>query len=225
MFVYSNMRKFVAYILIAITLLSNGMVDFAIKVCHDSNLNANAYGVFEQNNIIEFSNSIESECKTSSKYPKNTPYYTENRLNSKKSTLTSKKKSCCSPKASVKQSESTILNKIRSSHQKKYQNNAWTRISDILFLSDEHPCCADNSKAQIKCCTLLNLYYFTPKFLEETEDLIPNIIWQEVLSPGELMRFYSLVQLKNNTSEFIDRSDPPVLYSEDITSSYCVWII
>lgn len=222
MFVYSNMRKLVAYILIAITLLSNGMVDFAIKVCHDSNLGANTYGVFEQKSMVEFSNAAESECKTNIKSSKNTNYNTNNNKISKKYL---QKKSCCSTKSSVQKSESKYLNTININNQKKSPINSWSLLKEVFFSSDEHPCCSDNSKAQIKCCTLLNLYYFTPKFLEETEDLVPNIVWHDILSSGELMRFQSLDQLSYNHFKFMDRSDPLVPNCEDISSSFCVWII
>jgi len=215
------MRKFVAYFLIAITLLSNGMVDFAIKVCHDAELSSNKQIVSNQISTIEFSNSAQFERISNANSLKNSSHKAENRLHSEKST----QKSCCSSKSFVKHTESTRLNQLGSTSQNTSPNNIWKQLSDILFITDEHPCCADNSKAQIKCCTLLNLYYFTPKFLEETKELIPNIIWQNLLSSGEIIRINSLVQLKNNHFKLMDRSDPPVLHAEDISSRFCVWII
>ena len=217
------MRKFVAYLLIAITLLSNGMVDFAIKVCHDSDLSTGFNYKIQQENWQGTSDALKPNRSNISQYSGSENFQTNN-TSEFDSPKPKKKKSCCTPKKSNNKTSEQI--RLQDYTTKEESSDPfWDNLSSWIFTSDEHPCCRDNSKVQIKCCTLLNLYYFTPKFLEETTNYIPNITWKHVLSNNEIVQYQSVAQKNVFHSKYIERSDQYVPCFEDFSSSFCVWII
>jgi hypothetical protein len=222
------MRRFVAYLLIAITLLSNGMVDFAIKVCHDSEISKNSSFNFHFNrSLYENSNPSLQFINTSVNFQNIGYQFVENKFNSKNHTelLINKRKNNCCSKSKTQTFKHTDLENQHSFESNPKEINTWTQLKEFLFNSDEHPCCADNSNVQIKCCTSLNLYYFTPKFLEEFENPIPQKVWQNVASHFDSNQNHLFTQSNFIKSEIINRSDQIVPCIEDISSNFCVWII
>ncbi len=220
------MRTIVAYFLIAITLLSNGMVDFAVKVCHDSNLNVRNEIISPKSEFLEVSNSPNQGSNPQSNFQNSKNRNKGSHVYLKQYSQKKKKHSCCAPESETQNNKRRVGN-IQYLFDNKRNPNGFTlaRLLDWFTSVDQHPCCVVNSKVQYKCCTLFNLYYFTPKFLEENYNGIPHVVWQSAMNQQELIRFQISSQLNSNHSEIIDRSDQNIPYLEDIASHFCVWII
>ncbi len=160
------MRQLLALFLIAITLMSNGMVDFAVKVCHSTQKTSSSETILTK--------------KSDSKI------FSSN---------TSKK--CCSSKKQVQE-----------------------------ILDDEHPCCRSSNPQSIKCCTFLNLYYFTPKFHEEKSICVPSLMWKQldycIYTNFSTSKNISLISDEKN---YFNQSDHPDFKRQEVSSRYCIWII
>jgi hypothetical protein len=163
------MRRMMALFLLAITLMSNGMVDFAVEVCH------------------------------STQYKKNTStlILKENQKRQNNLPISETSESCCSKK-----------------------------IQTQKVINDEHPCCRSNTEESIKCCTFLNLYYFTPKFHEDQRVIIPSNSWINLnyyIVNFDLLKFIPSqnfdISLKNKSSTRLS------LVKQDIATQFCVWLI
>lgn len=204
-------------------------MDFAIKVCHDSNMIKNSSTDFKSNNNLdENSNLSHQPSKTGTNFQINRQQKFESNPNSKhrlKSINFKQQKNCCANKTITQYTKNEVLENQHSIESNPIENNTWTQLKEFLFTSDEHPCCSDDSNVQIKCCTSLNLYYFTPKFLEEFENPIPQKVWQSISSHIDSKYKHHFTQSNIKNTETIDRSDQLVPSIEDISSNFCVWII
>jgi hypothetical protein len=169
MLLYSNMRQMMALFLLAITLMSNGMIDFAVKVCHSTQYNNNTNDhIFKVNQKTE-----------------------NNQVSSKSS------KSCCSKK-----------------------------LKKQAIFYDEHPCCRSTKEDSYKCCTFLNLYYFTPKFHEDQRVVIPSISWIDLNSFFANIDQSTLIPSQNFDISLKNKSSTRLsLVKHDIATQFCVWLI
>ncbi len=208
------MRKMAAYILIAITLLSNGMVDFAINICHGSENYAYEKQIHLMQKVNDSKSTNDFQTKT------NNLGFDIRKTDRSKNTALPKK--CCSDKTSSQPENLQKTEGVAIREGLTFLNH----IYRLIVSSETNSCCVENSFEAVDCCTHLNLYYFTPKFIEEIEIYKPISTWKCIITPDLDVISILHRSAEKRGSRKVDRlTKSSYLNEEGYSPKYCVWII